>query len=183
MAIREITRRTGLSRNTVRKYLVSGVVEPHYQRRKPPSKLDEYAQTLTNWLHRESRRSRKQRRSVKQLYYDLLPLGYSGSYDRIASFARNWRRQQQEAALMASRGTYVPLTFAPGEAFQFDWSEDWAMVNGQNTKLQIAHFKLSYSRAFIHGLTPCKHTRCCLTPITMPLVFSVVFQSVVFTTT
>jgi transposase len=149
MAIREITRRTGLSRNTVRKYLVSGVVEPHYQRRKPPSKLDEYAQTLTNWLHRESRRSRKQRRSVKQLYYDLLPLGYSGSYDRIASFARNWRRQQQEAALMASRGTYVPLTFAPGEAFQFDWSEDWAMVNGQNTKLQIAHFKLSYSRAFI----------------------------------
>ncbi len=149
MAIREIARRTGLSRNTVRKYLASKVVEPQYPIRKSPSKLDEYAQTLTNWLHRESRRSRKQRRSVKQLYYDLLPLGYTGSYDRIAAFARDWRRQQQEAARMASRGTYVPLSFTPGEAFQFDWSEDWAMIGGQNTKLQIAHLKLSYSRAFI----------------------------------
>jgi putative transposase len=24
------------------------------------------------------------------------------------------------------RGTFVPLVFAAGEAFQFDWSEDWA---------------------------------------------------------
>jgi hypothetical protein len=40
------------------------------------------------------------------------------------------------------------LSFAPGEAFQFDWSEDWAVIGGDRTKLQIAHFKLSYSRAF-----------------------------------
>ena len=149
MSIREIARRTGLSRNTVRKYLASGVVEPQYSKRKSPSKLDEYAQTLTNWLHRETRRSRKQRRSVKRLYYDLAKLGYTGSYDRVAAFARDWRRQQQEAAHMASRGTYVPLIFAPGEAFQFDWSEDYAVIGGQSTKLQIAHFKLSHSRAFI----------------------------------
>ena len=36
-----------------------------------------------------------------------------------------------------------------GEAFQFDWSEDWAIIGGERTKLQVAHFKLSYSRAFI----------------------------------
>jgi transposase len=42
----------------------------------------------------------------------------------------------------------VPLSFAPGEAFQFDWSEDYATINGVNTKLQVAHFKLSHSRAF-----------------------------------
>ena len=97
MPIREIARRTGLSRNTVRKYLASGVVEPQYPKRNTPTKLDEYSQTLTNWLHRESRRSRKQRRSVKQLYYELAQLGYTGSYDRVAAFARDWRRAQQEA--------------------------------------------------------------------------------------
>ena len=37
----------------------------------------------------------------------------------------------------------------PGEAFQFDWSEDFAVINGVNTKLQVAHFKLSYSRVFM----------------------------------
>ncbi len=42
----------------------------------------------------------------------------------------------------------MPLSFAPAEAFQFDWSEDYAVINGSNTKLQIAHFRLSHSRAF-----------------------------------
>src|SRR4051794_16005111 len=38
--------------------------------------------------------------------------------------------------------------FRAGEAFQFDWSEDWAVIGGERTKLQAAHFKLCYSRAF-----------------------------------
>jgi len=148
MPIREITRRTGLSRNTVRKYLASGVVEPRYPHRKSPSKLDDYELTLTSWLFRESRRHRKQRRSIRQLHSDLVQLGYTGSYDRVAAFARVWRQGLQEAKRTAARNTFIPLSFAPGEAFQFDWSEDYAVINGVNTKLQIAHFKLSNSRAF-----------------------------------
>jgi hypothetical protein len=41
------------------------------------------------------------------------------------------------------------LVFAPGEAFQFDWSEDWAVIGGERVKLQVAHLKLCYSRAFV----------------------------------
>ena len=147
--IRQIARRTGLSRNTVRKYLASNVVEPRYPQRQSPSKLDDYEQTLISWLFRETKRHRKQRRSVKQLFHDLVKLGYTGSYDRVAAFARRWREAQQEAQRTAGNKIFVPLQFAPGEAFQFDWSEDWAVIDGVNTKLQLAHFKLSYSRAFI----------------------------------
>lgn len=50
LSIREIARRTGLSRNTIRKYLASGVTEPKYPARKSPSKLDAYAETLSSWL-------------------------------------------------------------------------------------------------------------------------------------
>jgi len=148
MPIREISRRTGLSRNTVRKYLASGVVEPRYPKRKSPSKLDDYELTLTSWLFRESRRHRKQRKTLKQLHGDLVQLGYTGSYDRVAAFARGWRQAQQEAKKTAAKNTFVPLSFAPGEAFQFDWSEDYAVINGIHTKLQIAHFRLSHSRIF-----------------------------------
>jgi hypothetical protein len=42
----------------------------------------------------------------------------------------------------------VPLAFAPGEAFQFDWSEDWFRLGKRSTKVQVAHFKLCHSRAF-----------------------------------
>lgn len=149
MPIREIARRTGLSRNTVRKYLANNVVEPRYPQRRSPSKLDDYEQTLTSWLFRETKRHRKQRRSVKRLYHDLVQLGYTGSYDRVAAYARHWRGEQQEAQRTASKNTFIPLCFAPGEAFQFDWSEDFAVINGTNTKLQVAHFRLAYSRAFV----------------------------------
>lgn len=147
MPIREIARRTGLSRNTVRRYPSNQELEPAYPACKSPSKLDEYEETLTNWLFRESRRHRKQRRTVKRLYRDLLELGYTGSYVRVAAFAQAWSQKQQEAKRQPGKA-FVPLQFAPAEAFQFDWSEDWVKISGVSTKLQIAHFKLSYSRAF-----------------------------------
>lgn len=149
MSIREIAKRTGLSRNTVRKYLRSETVVPQYAKRVSRSRLDPFAEKLAAWLEAELRKSRKQRRTIKQMHADLVALGYDGSYNRVAAFARVWRARKQEAEQTAERGTFVPLVFAPGEAFQFDWSEDWAMLGGERTKLQVAHFKLSYSRAFI----------------------------------
>lgn len=64
------------------------------------------------------------------------------------TFARDWKAARQREQQTSGRGTFVPLVFAPGEAFQFDWSEDWAIIAGERTKLQVAHVKLSYSRAF-----------------------------------
>jgi transposase len=46
LPIREITRRTGLSRNTIRKYLKSGAVEPTFATPERPSKLDSLAERL-----------------------------------------------------------------------------------------------------------------------------------------
>jgi len=149
MAIREIARRTGLSRNTIRKYLNNGVIDPQYPERQGPSKLDDFADKLANWLKTAANTGRKQRRSLHQMHADLVVLGYTGSYDRVAAFARRWRQVQHETAQTTGRGVFVPLTFAPGDAFQFDWSEDWAVIGGERTKLQIAQFKLSHSRAFL----------------------------------
>ena len=56
LSIREISRRTGLSRHTIRKYLASGTVEPKYPPRSSASKLDPFAATLSAWLKREARR-------------------------------------------------------------------------------------------------------------------------------
>ena len=145
VSIRQIAKRSGLSRNTVRRYLADRSLEPSYPPRHTPSKLDDYTPTLTSWLHRESKRHRKQRRTVKQLHIDLMRLGFTGSYDRVAAFARQWREKQFGPS---SKQAFVPLRFAPGEAFQFDWSEDWVVIGGVRQKLQIAHFKLSHSRAF-----------------------------------
>jgi len=52
LPIREITRRTGLSRNTIRKYLANGEITPAYPARKSVSKLDPFVETLLSWLKR-----------------------------------------------------------------------------------------------------------------------------------
>ena len=149
LSIREICRRSGLSRNTIRKYLRTEEVEPAFKVPERASKLDPFADRLSAWLKTEANKPRKQKRTVLQLHADLVSLGYGGSYNRVATFAREWKADRQREMNTTGRGTFVPLTFEPGEAFQFDWSEDWAIIGNERTKLQVAHTKLSYSRAFI----------------------------------
>jgi DNA replication protein DnaC len=88
MPIREISRRTGLSRNTIRKYLRADIVEPNFRTPTRPSKLDPFAEKLSGWLLMEQRKSRKERRTAKQMHADLVQLGFDGSYERVAVFVR-----------------------------------------------------------------------------------------------
>ena len=59
LPIREIARRTGLSRNTVKKYLKAGTIEPKFTTPERPSKLDPFAEKLAGWLKIEGSKSRK----------------------------------------------------------------------------------------------------------------------------
>jgi transposase len=149
LSIREISRRTGLSRNTVAKHLAADTIEPHFATPERPSKLDLFAEKLAGWLKTNAGKPRKERQTLKKMHADLVALGFTGSYNRVAAFARQWRAERQREQQTTGRGTFVPLAFRPGEAFQFDWSEDFAAIGGERVKLQIAHIKLSHSRAFL----------------------------------
>lgn len=98
MPIREIERRTGLSRNTIRKYLRSGAVEPRFKVPDRPSKLDPFAEKLTGWLRIDATKSRKQKRTAKQMHTDLVALGFDGAYGRVAAFVRSCKAERQGAA-------------------------------------------------------------------------------------
>lgn len=51
-------------------------------------------------------------------------------------------REEQEASAAA----YVPLTFDPGEAYQFDWSHEIVVIDGATTTVKVAHVRLCHSR-------------------------------------
>ena len=120
-SIREISRRTGLSRNTIRKYLRSDSVEPKFNLPDRPSKLDPYADKLSQMLRQEAGKSRKQKRTTKQLHADLAALGYEGSYNRVAAFVRDWKAARQREQKTERPGISCRWRSC-GEAFQFDWS-------------------------------------------------------------
>ncbi len=143
ISIHELVRRTGLSRNTIRQYLRQTDKVPVYPARISPSKLDEYRAQLTAWLQADAQLPKAQRRSVKRLFEQLQALGFSGSYGRVAVSVK----QAKAASGHASSNVFIPLHFAPGDAFQFDWSTEVVTLNGVATKLKVAQVRLSYSRA------------------------------------
>ena len=104
--LREIARRLGISRNTVRRYLRAETVEPAYAERRTHRAIDKYAFQLSALLKTEAAKSRKQRRTLKQIHEDLKELGFEGSYDRVAAFARVWREGQSDRVNPASKRTY-----------------------------------------------------------------------------
>ena len=107
--IRDIARRLDISRNTVRRYLRSETTKPSYAERRSTSGLDKYPVQLSGWLKAETTKPRKQRRNLKQIHEDVKELGYEGSYDRVASFARQWKAGQTEWVNSASKRTSRPF--------------------------------------------------------------------------
>ena len=108
----------------MRRYLGTDIEDPKFNLPDRASKLDPYADKLAHMLRQEAGKSRKQQRTILQLHIDLTVLGYEGSYNRVAAFAREWKAARHLEHRTTGRGIFVPLAFATGEAFQFDWSED-----------------------------------------------------------
>ena len=143
-SIREVVRRTGLSRNTVRDGVRAPVErEPRYRRTVRPGKLTPFHAAGVQALQADALRLRKERRTGLALDPEIQATGYAGGYSRVTDFLRDWRQSAGKAT-----SAFVPLKFAPGEAFQFDWSEEGVVVGGIDDKAQVAHMKLCASRAF-----------------------------------
>jgi len=136
LSLREISRRLGISRNTVRRYIRSGTTEPVYADRQSSSSLDKYAFKLSTWLKTESTKSRKQKRSVKQMHLDLRALGYEGSYDRVAAFARQWKVDQLARVNAASKSTALQKKrcYMPHVPAKPTWCLHGAIRAGKNKK-------------------------------------------------
>jgi transposase len=48
----------------------------------------------------------------------------------------------------ATAEAFVPLSFAPGEAYQFDWSHEVVLIAGTTVTVKVAHVRLCHSRMF-----------------------------------
>ena len=143
---REIARLTSLSRNTIRSWLRAPVEgEPKYRRAGGPCKLTPFHDAIKQALKADSLRPRSERRTALALFGQVKADGYDGGYSRVTDFIRDWRQREGQAA---ARTAFVPLAFAWGEAFQFDWSEEGLIVGGVHYRAQVAHMKLCASRAF-----------------------------------
>ena len=78
----------------------------------------------------------------RYLFEELRGLGHGGGYDAVRRCARGWQGARSAVSAAAS----VPLSFAPGEAYQFDWSHEVAVMAGAVMTVKVGHVRLCQSR-------------------------------------
>jgi len=143
--IKQISRDLNISKNTVRKVIRNDNTKHEYTREhQPMPKLGPYRETLDKLLEDDWQQPRKKRCTAMRLYELLGYQGYDGGYDSIQRYVRRWR--QEKGKIKA--GTFIPLYFPPGDAYQFDWSHEMVVINGEPRKIKVAHFRLCHSRKF-----------------------------------
>ena len=141
--IKEIVRTLSVSRATVRKVIRSQATAFKYERGiQPVPKLGEWVEVLTEVLEKEAKLPRRERRSTQRLFEELRGRGYDGAHDSVHRFVKTWRNERARVPAQA----FVPMSFAPGEAYQFDWSHETITLQGLPLTIKAAHMKLSHSR-------------------------------------
>jgi transposase len=141
-SIRSVAKQTGLSRNTVRKYCRDDQ-PPKYKRSAPnfSPRLKGFEGQLMQWFEFDLKRPKRERRTAQKLYEQLAQEGYLGSYSPVCRFIKKLKTAQ-----LSLTDAFVPLIFKAGDAMQFDWSLEVVMIDGVETKVKVAHFRLSHSR-------------------------------------
>ena len=141
--IKVICRELRVSRKVVRKVIRSEATVFRYARgTQPLPKIGPWRERLEAMLLANEGKAPRERLTLIRMFEELRRLGYAGGYDAVRRYARVWRRERGAAMVDA----YVPLSFAPGEAYQFDWSHEIVRINGVTVPVRVAHVRLCHSR-------------------------------------
>ncbi|HET7041291.1 MAG TPA: IS21 family transposase [Gemmatimonadales bacterium] len=137
VSIREIHRRSGLHRETIRRALASKC-PPAYRREKAPSKLDPFKEEIERLLRSDHRLPGTR---IRELIEEL---GYEGGRTILDDHLREVRPR------FTPRRTYQRTVYRPGEICQFDLWEPRAEIpvgHGQTRRAWVVTCALGFSRA------------------------------------
>src|ERR1700674_2908778 len=141
--IKAICREFRVSRKVVRKVIRSGATEFRYARgRQPLPRIGAWRGQLDGLLPANEGKSARERLTLIRIFEELRGPGCEGSCDAVRRYARKWRVERGAATAEAC----VPLSFAPGEACQFEWSHEVVLINGTTVAVKVAHVRLCRSR-------------------------------------
>lgn len=120
-SVEKITRELHVSRNVVRKVLRSDATEFSYKREHQPfPRMELWKGDVERFLVSNKGKTFRERLTLIRIYEEVRALGYEGSYDTVSRYAKSWSKKYGLVAIDA----YVPLRYAPDEAYQFDWCHD-----------------------------------------------------------
>ena len=143
LSIREISRRTGIHRDTISKYIsLEEPKPPKYKlskERKHPV-LGPYIPMIEKILEDDKSRPRKQRYTGTKIFEILKAEGFTGGYNTVMDYLRKEYKKQREA--------FLPLEFELGTYAETDWTEAYFYLKGKEAKAHLFVMKLRGSGGF-----------------------------------
>lgn len=156
MSIRELARRHGVHRRTVRQALESAEPPERKPRRGVSHRLEPFKTAIDGMLIEDTTAPRKQRHAARRILARLIEehcaqeqLSYSTVRDYVGI-----RRAQIDLAAGRRVEVFVPQEHAPGAEAEVDFGEVWVVLNGVKTKCHMFVFRLSRSGKAIHRIYP-----------------------------
>ena len=132
LSISEISRRLGISRTTVRKYLKSGKL-PQYHRIPAGSMIKPYIPLMREMIDMHNL-------SAVRIYEELKKKGFQGSYSLVKQYSRSMRNDRKILAVYRYETD-------PGKQSQVDFGEfGYIDIDGKRRKLYAFSMILGYSR-------------------------------------
>ena len=146
--VKRIVRETGISRNTVRKY-VRDPQQPKYKRTEPYAKptLGKFTKVVDKILTDDRELPRKRRHTAKRIYVRLRDEhGYAGGESTVRNYVADRKRELGFAA----KAVTFPLDHQAHEAAaQMDWGERFADIGGVEIKVHLCCIRFNYSGHFM----------------------------------
>jgi hypothetical protein len=155
LSIRELARRHGVGRPTVRQALLRAEPPARKLRVRTAPRLDGFKPAIDEMLRQDLDAARKQRHTARRVFarladeQDATELSYSTVRDYV-------RRRRPEIDIEAGRlpEVFVPQGHAPGAEAEVDFGEVWVVLAGVTTQCHMFTFRLSHSGKAIHRVYP-----------------------------
>lgn len=155
ISARQIATRTGLSRNTVAKYLDKQDYSPTPLNIVSKSLVDDYAHIVEEWFANDLKLPRKQRHTAKRVHDRLVTEhDFKGSYWSVA----RWVKKHKQSQRLPGDG-FSELVWAPGAA-QADFGEAEAVIAGQKVTIHLLLLTLPFSNARFMVALPGETAEC-----------------------
>ena len=155
LSIRELARRHGVHRRTVRTALADAEPPPRKASVRAAPRLDPYKAAVDEMLKADLSAPRKQRHTARRVHARLVE--EHGAVGLSYSTVRDWVRLRR-AVIEVEAGrrveVFVPQEHAPGVEAEVDFGEVWVVLAGIKTKCHMFVFRMSHSGKAIHRIYP-----------------------------
>lgn len=150
-SIRELSRRHGVGRPTVRQALSQAEPAPRKPRVRSAPRLERFKVAIDAMLVEDTTAPRKQHHTARRIFARLADEHGATqlSYSTVRNYVRA-RRPEIDIAAGRRREVFVPQEHAPGAEAEVDFGEVWVILAGVKTKCHMFAFRLSSSGKAIH---------------------------------